>query len=438
MDSHPANPEKARQAGESWDGEASFSRSVAAAGQSALDRLSSFRTVYLAVVLFVLLYVFTIGALETWLASHYRNAAEAAVLVTDLDRPIADQIQSRLDEAIARSRWVRIGGARVTLHVIGRDGRLIFLNGRATLPVGGPQDPAAVLRDAERMLPATAIVDRVSIPIDSVLSSGLLILYGALLLQGLFIYNRTLARRQGAVLETTQAERDRAAERTRSIEGELERVRERLLAVEPTEKEQASEIQSLQQERESLQSKLADLAAREEELRGRAARAVELDQERQALEDLLDEAMADLDQKNDEIGSLEQSLKKASRKKGAAGGRAREADHLTRRLRTLYKNLEIDDRAVDDLLALRDETMKLKAEEAIKRLGDEADNVAVRRKVGGLPPHLSIFELGFAGKGRVYYTRGRQRRFRILTIGAKNTQKTDLEYLSRLTADDVG
>ena len=76
--------------------------------------------------------------------------------------------------------------------------------------------------------------------------------------------------------------------------------------------------------------------------------------------------------------------------------------------------------------------MKLKAEEVLKRLSDEAANVAVRRKVGGLPPHLSIFELGFAGKGRVYYTKGRHRRHRVLAMGAKNTQKADLEYLSRL------
>ena len=101
-------------------------------------------------------------------------------------------------------------------------------------------------------------------------------------------------------------------------------------------------------------------------------------------------------------------------------------------MRTLYKNLEFDDRAIGDLVALRDETMRLKAEEGIKRLADDSDNAAIRRKVGGLPPQLSIFELGFAGKGRLYYTRGTNLRFRILAIGAKNTQKTDLEYLSRL------
>ena len=52
--------------------------------------------------------------------------------------------------------------------------------------------------------------------------------------------------------------------------------------------------------------------------------------------------------------------------------------------------------------------------------------------VGGLPPHLSIFELGFAGGGRIYFTRGRVRRHRILRVGTKATQKPDLEFLSRL------
>ena len=68
----------------------------------------------------------------------------------------------------------------------------------------------------------------------------------------------------------------------------------------------------------------------------------------------------------------------------------------------------------------------------LKRLSDEPEQTIVRRKLGGLPPHLSIFELAFAGKGRIYYTRGKARRFRILSIGAKNTQKADLDYLARL------
>ena len=74
----------------------------------------------------------------------------------------------------------------------------------------------------------------------------------------------------------------------------------------------------------------------------------------------------------------------------------------------------------------------LKCEEKLKRLNDEADNLSVRRKVGGLPPHLTIFEMGFAGKGRLYYTKGQTRRFRVLNVGAKNTQNAAIEYLRKL------
>ncbi|MBW2725354.1 MAG: hypothetical protein JRE71_13285 [Deltaproteobacteria bacterium] len=100
--------------------------------------------------------------------------------------------------------------------------------------------------------------------------------------------------------------------------------------------------------------------------------------------------------------------------------------------RRSYRNLEIDDRAINDIVALRDEAMKLKCEEKLKRLNDEADNLSVRRKVGGIPPHLTIFEMGFAGKGRLYYMKGNQRRFRVLNVGAKNTQNAAIEYLRKL------
>src|SRR5690606_321004 len=161
-----------------------------------------------------------------------------------------------------------------------------------------------------------------------------------------------------------------------------------------------------------------------------------LQSERQSLEELLDEALADLARKDEELRGLSDRLQRASQSKGEAAPRTRDLDLLATRLRTLYRNLEFDDHAVRNLVALGDESMKLRAEEAIKRLDTDVETAAVRRKVGGLPSHLTVFELGFAGKGRIYYTLGRQRRFRILAVGAKNSQKTDLEYLSRLPRED--
>jgi len=276
----------------------------------------------------------------------------------------------------------------------------------------------------------------VSIPPTGTFAIALLVTYGAILITSLFFYNRAVTARDNRLLQSALSAREATARRTEAIAQELKEVRERLGKVEPTEQVQAEEIRELQRERQILRGKLADLADREAELRRSAARSIELDQERLALEELLEEASEDLTSKEEEIQDLQARLKTAAKNAGdtRGGGRTRALEQLSRRMRTLYKTVEFDDRVIHDLLALRDETMKLKAEEAIKRLADGSDAAAIRRKVGGLPPHLSIFELGFAGKGRVYYTRGRQRSFRVLSVGAKNTQNADLEYLSRLPA----
>jgi DNA repair exonuclease SbcCD ATPase subunit len=257
--------------------------------------------------------------------------------------------------------------------------------------------------------------------------------YGAVLLTILVSYNRAIAHREARLLEVAVSARDASAARTQEIENELFEVRERLGKVEPTDLGQSKEIAALQSERQGLRKKLEELAEREGKLRQSAARTIELEQEGQALEDLLEEASEDLSSKEEEIQGLQTRLKNApTTKEPTTGGRARGVERLIRRMRTLYKSVEFDDRAIQDIVALRDETMKLKAEEVIKRLDDESEQASIRRKVGGLPPQLSIFEMGFAGKGRIYYMRGKTQRYRVLLIGAKNSQKSDLDYLSRL------
>ena len=415
---------------------ASFSQGAQRVARRFLgDGAQSFRLIiYLAIVSFIVLYVFTVKGAEILLDRHFKNVVEQATQIPDLYLPVGLQIEKEIEGNIRNSPWVRIGGVRVTVIVLGNDGTYIYVGGR-TVPPPPEIDPASLIREAQRLLPATAEVI-VSVPHNTLLSNGILLLYAAILLQGLFIYHRVATRKDDQALQFAHRARDRAMERAREIEQELASVRVQFEEVEPSEQEHNQEIRALQFERESLQRKLRGLAAREEQLRGKAERAVELDQERVALEELLDEASGEIASRDEEITRLQSSLKKASRTADrSSGSRGRDAEQLARRLRTLYQNVEFDTKALDDLVSLRDEPMKLKAEAAVKRLCDEADNVAVRRKVGGLPDHLTIFEMGFAGKGRIYYTRGNSLRFRVLVIGAKNSQKADLDYLARLPKD---
>ena len=415
------------EASESGSG---FAPTLKAFGQGTLDRLYAFRVIYIAIFLFMLLYVFSVRGAEQLLQNHFEQVVRDSIRITNLSVPVQRQIHGRIDKRVENSRWVRWGGVHATVIVLADDGLTwLYVGGRAIMPPPS-LDAGEIAREALRLLPAQEEVI-ISVPHNALLANAILVFYAAVLLSGLFFYTLAVGRRESNRLQQAVADRDLTALRAESIQQELEAIRRRMLEAEPAEREQTEEVLALEEERASLQQKLAALAEREGELRSRAARAVNLDQDRKALEDLLEEAAGHLSAKDEEIRNLEKTLKRSGH--SAQTGPTRGKDALARRFDTLYKNLEIDGRALADLIALRDETMKLKAEESLKRLSDETGNTAVRRKVGGLPPSHTIFELGFAGKGRVYYTKGSARRFRILAIGAKNTQKTDLDYLRKLS-----
>ncbi|MFT5444346.1 MAG: hypothetical protein ACI8W3_003401 [Myxococcota bacterium] len=401
--------------------------------QSFLRRLYSFRFTFVAIAIFILLYIFTIRSLEGYLYRYFGDLTRSALQVTDFRYPISSQIQFKVDGYIKNSTWTTFGGVDVAPIILGRDGyTLIYVAGRAPSPPPQRFTLADILAEADALLPASAYLT-VTIPHNSVLANAILILYAGLMMQVLWLRSLSTARRQRLLLEQAIEERKSTESRTRSIEEELDLVRSRFRAVEPTEPEQVSEVNQLRDERKLLESKLHGLESRELELRESTAHAGELNREINALEDLLEEASEDLATRDSAIRELERNLKRASKDAATEeASRMKESEVLTRRFSTLYRNLEIDDRAISDIVALRDEPMKLKCEEKLKRLNDEADNLAVRRKVGGIPPHLTIFEMGFAGKGRLYYMKGSQRRFRVLNVGAKNTQNASIEYLRKL------
>jgi hypothetical protein len=267
------------------------------------------------------------------LQNHFRRSVEQAVRVSPADGPVVEQIQRRVGAVVQGSRWVRIGRVRVNAFVLGADDRIpIYVLGLAVPPppVSERSDPYA---EAQALLPATATVD-VSVPHDSVLATSILVLYGSVLIGVLFTYNRRVARQEAELVELAVADRDATAQRAASIETELDQVRKRLADIEPAEHAQAEEIRELARERELLQAKLAELTNRETDLRASTSRFVELEDERRALEDLLDEAVEDLGQKESVIQGLQDRLKREAKSEPATGARQRGWEQLERRLRT--------------------------------------------------------------------------------------------------------
>jgi hypothetical protein len=405
--------------------------------QVSLDRMSSFLLVFGAIMLFLAFYLITVLIVEEHLQLRFEKIVAESIRVRVSPRPPGESIRLNLIESVENSHWVRFWGVKVDVVVLGRDdANWLYVNGQIRTLRYPNRDPKIMTAIHAKLLPATATVGT-SIGHNTMLSNSILIVYATILFTGLFVYNRHVAGLQDKALDEARESRDQAASTAGRIQKEIDSIRMQLREVEPAKQKHREEIARLRSEQQELRAKLVILAAREHELCGHADRAAALEEDGRALEGLLEEATRDLGAKNAKIRELEKSLKRVPKNAGAAGGKSRGSELLAKRMRTLYPNLEIDERAIDDMIALQDETTKLRAEECIKRLGEDADNVGVRRKVGGLPNHLSIYELAFAAKRRVYYAKVQNGRFRVLVIGAKKTQQRDLDYLARIPKGEL-
>ena len=206
---------------------------------SALERLASFRFAYIAIVVFVVAYVFTLRGIERGLTLHFAGEVAAVAHVDPSAGPVAAQIEENVRALLARSRWIRLGQVRVQPVVIAADGRTLLFAGTGALP----ELPGAADRGAA-LLPASADV-QVAIPYNSALANGVLITYAGLLVATLALHTRRLAGKEIAALRALTAARDASATRASGIERELGAVRTRLASVEPESEAQAREIASL-------------------------------------------------------------------------------------------------------------------------------------------------------------------------------------------------
>lgn len=423
---------------ETIDGEArSDAEALPSTAQVSVDRIASFLFVAGAILLFLSAFLLTVRGAEKLLQLHFEQVVNESIQITASPRPPGDSIRDNLNENVENSRWVRIWGVKVDVVVTARDGRTwLYVNGRAKRQRYQTRDPRARTEIHARLLPATATV-RTSVEHNTALFVSILIVYAAIFLTGFFVHNRSVVDHQIRLIDNARESRDQAASAATRIEKELDAVRAQLRQVEPAARQDRDEIARLQSEQQELRARLESLAARERALRGQADRAAVLEEDSRVLEGMLDEATADLAAKDAEIRKLEQSLKRTDRGAGAAGRKSKASEVLAKRIRTLYPQLEIDDRAIDDIVALPDEATRLRAEECVKRLAEDADNLGFRRKVKALPSRLSIYELAFAGKRRVYYAKAKNGRFRVLVIGTKKTQRSDLDYLAKIPREEL-
>ena len=406
----------------------------------------SFRFITGAILAFVFLYIFTLKGGEALIAREISSDVRQAILVDPEDLlsgevRYADLVHERADLALEQD-WIR------ALVRLGLDLRVtIESTSGVTLyprvgewfpqdPLGEPQAvpapipgvplepgaPADVAQQNYRLLREGLTIDaRATIGNNTWLANGILVLYLFALLQVLWVHaRRFVLRTEQEKLEIAERLDRESAERVARIESELKRVTGKLDEASRYASERVTQIRALETEKAQLEERLGGWTWED---------AGELEKELERLEQQLEDAKAEKKSREKQIEELSSSIQRRE-VPPVPKGRAREADILEKRLRTLYKNLDFEHRVVSDLINLGDDDAMLRAEEIIKRLNDRDDNLPMRRKVGGLE-RGNIFELGFGGKGRIYCCQGEGGRYRVILVGAKNTQDRDLSYLRR-------
>lgn len=132
----------------------------------------------------------------------------------------------------------------------------------------------------------------------------------------------------------------------------------------------------------------------------------------------------EIDSLKEKIDQYTKSLQKESRQK------TKNHPSIKKRFDTIYKNLSINERAINGFIDLTDD-MKIKVEEIIHQLNEDPKLVSIKRKVFGKKGHETVLEVIFAYKGRLYYRKTKDNKIEVLVIGTKNTQTKDLGFLEK-------
>ncbi|MBW1894803.1 MAG: hypothetical protein JRI91_14065 [Deltaproteobacteria bacterium] len=150
---------------------------------------------------------------------------------------------------------------------------------------------------------------------------------------------------------------------------------------------------------------------------------------------LLEEKMQQNIDLREELQSENEAIKEVTRRyekeKLKSGKKSAAYGNVTKRFKALYKNLSVNNKAVDGFINLIDD-MKIKAEEIIHQMDRDPAHVQVKRKVSLYKSDETVFEIVFAYGGRLYFRNSKDHKIEIMTIGTKNTQTKDIAFLETL------
>ena len=378
----------------------------------------SFKILILCILMPPILYIFSVLSIESHLRKHYTE--EIKEIYTGDSRPLFNG-SVRLKDAINRningylqSKTMIPLGVKVNVAVTTQQNTILypafFDEEEDSIQAANPMKIAA---ENYNLLEEGIVVKAdLTLEHNTLLSNSMLAFY--ILVSVLVLYFHYKAGIKKAKQEDT--------EKSKKIT--------RLLNL---EKNQTKNLKALVKIKQKLTSEISDMKKRLEKERVKTIKnEEEMIKEILALEEKFNKNLTLQNTKQEEIDTLIEKIKrfeKANRKDSRQ--KEKTLNSVRKRFKTLYKNASINEKAINGFMDLTDD-MKIKGEEIIHKLNEDPKYVKVKRKVFGKKGRNTIQEVIFAYKGRLYFRNTKGSRIEILTIGTKNTQTKDLEFLDNL------
>ena len=370
----------------------------------------SFKILILCILLPPVLYIFSIQLIESHLRNKYLHEIENIYIgdtrpLFDGSICLKDAVTSNIDLYLQRSRLIS-WGIKVNVTVATKGGTLLYPAIIDKKHSSFHSDPVQIATDNYNLFNEGIVVSAgLKVGHNTLFSNSILGFYIFLSVFVLYIYYRAGAK----MIRQDDMEK----------RGEIER----LLRL---EKNHTDSLLALSRERETLLSEFQTTKKNLANVKQKASEnEEEMIQDIVALEEKIEKNLALQDEQQRIIDSLKEKTKYYEKRK------IKDYDATQKRFKALYKNISVNEKAVSGFLDLSDD-LKIKSEEIIHQLNESPQIVPIKRKVFGRKNREKILEVIFAYKGRLYFRKQKNNKIEVLTIGTKNTQTKDLEFLSGL------
>ena len=378
----------------------------------------SFKILILCILLPPILYIFSLQSIESHLNKRY--AKEIGDIYTGDTRPLfdgsvrlKDAINNNIDRYL-QSKAILSLGVKAKVTVATKQNTIlypaVFNDEEGDIP---PSAPIQVAADNYNLMNEGLVVNvDLILEHNTLLSNTILAFYICMSVLVLFLYYRA------GIKKARQEDTEKETEIARLLE---------------FEKNHTSKLKDLIKVKQKLISEIIKIKRKLVHERIRASKNEDdLIKEIVALEENINENIVLQNEKQEEINALKQKIKLFEKERQKENKQKTNSfNRVRKRFKTLYKNISVNKRALNGFFDLTDD-MKIKGEEIIHKLNEDPSFVVVKRKVFGKKGRATVQEVIFAYKGRLYFRKTKDGKIEILTIGTKNTQAKDLEFLDNI------